>query len=325
MSLFRVLFLILLIAQVFPIYPFRKTHFLNYFIASALIDPIFYLIRHIITIDTYTYFLIATMILFVAFPYKDLKVKVFLFIPLLLTLLHYEYNHFISLIGIELVSVFMIYQLIDYFYDEIKQDEKGSLFLLLIMLLTLLDAIKIFLYFEYIYISVLLYPFFVASNILLLVVISIAGPGKKIKIPSFFLRIITVKISENGIPVNNYNSELVREKMNSFEYDSLDKEIVHNENINHNAQKLHLVQLPGNGSFHELTNMEMKVLSFLSEGYDSKEISRKLFVTPGAVYFHLRNIKDKLQICKTSYLVKFAIENRDKIEKTNRPAQSEVC
>lgn len=220
----------------------------------------------------------------------------------------------------------MIYQLIEYFYDEIKQDEKGSLFLLLIMLLTLLDAVKIFLFFEYIYISVLLYPFFIAGNIILLVAISIAGPGKKIKIPSSFLRRMTVKISEIGIPINNRNSELVRDKMSSVEYDSLDKEIVHNdENINPNAQRLHLVQLSANGSFHELTNMEMKVLSFLSEGYDSKEISQKLFVTPGAVYFHLRNIKDKLQICKTNYLTKFAVENRGTIEKTNRPAQSEIC
>ncbi len=325
MSLVRVLFLIVLIAQIFPIYPFRKTHFLRYFIVSALIAPIFYLIRHTINIDTYTYFLIATMVLFVAFPYKDLKVKVFLFIPLSLTLLHYEYNHFISLISIELVFVFMIYQLIEYFYDEIKQDEKGSLFLIIIMLLTLLDAIKIFLYFEYIYISVLLYPFFVASNILLLVIISIAGAGKKIKIPSFFLRIMTVKISEIGIPINNYNSELVRDKISYDEYDSLDKEIVHNnENINPNAQRLHLVQLSANESFHELTNMEMKVLSFLSEGYDCKEISQKLFVTPGAVYFHLRNIKDKLQICKTSHLTKFAVENRGTIEKTNKPVKSIV-
>ena len=32
----------------------------------------------------------------------------------------------ISLVGIELIFVFMVYQLIEYFYDEVKQDEKGS-------------------------------------------------------------------------------------------------------------------------------------------------------------------------------------------------------
>lgn len=274
MSLIRLLFVIVLIAQVFPIYPFRKTHFLNYFIVSALIDPIFYLIRrHIITIDTYTYFLIATMVLFVAFPYKDLKVKVFLFIPLLLTLLHYEYNHFISLIGIELVSVFMIYQLIEYFYDEIKQDEKGSLFLLIIMLLTLLDAIKIFLYFEYIYISVLLYPFFVTGNIILLIVMSITGVRTKIKIPSFFLQKMNVKNSENGIPLNNDNLELARKKVKSFDYG--------------------------------LTEREIDVLKLLADGLTSQEISGKLFLSKKTVDYYRGSIRLKLNIQKKSELITF--------------------
>lgn len=283
------------------------------------------MVHNIIQIDTYTYFHLCTIILFIAFPYKDIKQKAFMVALLLLIIIRYEYNHFISLLSIELVFVFMIYQLIDYFYDEVKQDARGSMFLLLIMLLTLLDAVKVFLYFEYIYISVLLYPFFIASNILLLVIIYIAGPEKKIKIPSFFLRKMNIKISEIERPINNYNLKLVRDKMNSVEYDSLDKEIVHkDENIDPSAQRLHLVQLPINRSLNELTNMEMKVLSFLSEGYNSKEISQKLFVTPGAVYFHLRNIKDKLQISKTSHLTKFAIKNCEKIEKTNKSVKSIV-
>lgn len=101
--------------------------------------------------------------------------------------------------------------------------------------------------------------------------------------------------------------------------------IVHkDENITPTVQSFHLVQLPKNGSFLGLTNMEMTVLSFLSEGHSSKEISEKLFVTTGAVYFHLGNIKNKLQISKTSHLVKHAVENREKIQKTNKTVKSIV-
>lgn len=266
MSLNRVLFLIVLIAQVFPIYPFRKTHFLNYFIASALIDPIFYLIRHIINIDSYTYFHITTMILFFAFPYKDPKLRVFLFIPLSLTLLHYEYNHFISLVGIELVFVFMIYQLIEYFYDEIKQGEKGSLFLLLIMVITLLDAVKIFLFFEYIYISVLLYPFFVASNILLLVAISIAGVRTKIRIPSLSFNTKEESISHIYRYSENIKPSEVQPKTESFDYG--------------------------------LTEREVEVLKLLTYGLTSQEISEKLFLSKKTVDYYRGSIRLKLNIKK---------------------------
>ena len=213
------------------------------------------------------------MILFVAFPYKDLKVKVFLFIPLLLTLLHYEYNHFISLIGIELVSVFMIYQLIEYFYDEIKQDEKGSLFLLLIMLLTLLDAIKIFLYFKYIYISVLLYPFFVAGNILLLVIISIAGVRTKIRVPSFLFSTKEENISHSYLSNKHNKLNGVQPKTKSFDYG--------------------------------LTEREIEVLKLLADGLTSQEISEKLFLSKKTVDYYRGSIRLKLNIQKKSQLITF--------------------
>jgi len=68
--------------------------------------------------------------------------------------------------------------------------------------------------------------------------------------------------------------------------------------------------------------METKVLSLLAEGYSDKEIAQTLFVSARTVYFHINNLKDKLQIDKSSHLIKFAVENRKLIMKTDKPAQS---
>jgi len=273
MSLIRILFLILLIAQVFPIYPFRKTHFLNYLIVSAIIGPIFYLFHHIINIDTYTYFHVATMILFIAFPYKDPKAKVFLSILFLIILLHYEYNHFISLICIEVIFVFMIYRLIEYFFDEIKLDARGSLFLLLIMLLTLLDAVKVFLFFEHIYISVLLYPFFIAGNILLLIIISIGGPQTKIRIPSYLSNIKRENISHSHIFSKHSKTNEFHHKTKPIDYG--------------------------------LTEREIEVLKLLADGLTSQEISEKLFLSKKTVDYYRGSIRLKLNIQKKSELINF--------------------
>jgi len=72
-----------------------------------------------------------------------------------------------------------------------------------------------------------------------------------------------------------------------------------------------------------LTNMETKVLSLLANGCSNKEIAQSLFISSRTVYFHINNLKDKLQINKTSHLIKFAIENRELLLKTDKPAQSD--
>jgi len=107
-----------------------------------------------------------------------------------------------------------------------------------------------------------------------------------------------------------------------YSFSKKEDEIEGDEDINHNPQNLLTPQFSGNKSFNRLTNMETKVLSLLAEGYSDKEIAQTLFVSARTVYFHINNLKDKLQIDKSSHLIKFAVENRKLIMKTDKPAQS---
>ncbi len=190
----------------------------------------------------------------------------FLAIPLLISLIHFDHSLLLSLIFIELVSVFIIYGLIEYFVNEIKNDGKGSIFLVILALIALRDAILQFITLETIVPSLLFHSVFLAVNIALLIPVAIAGPEKKIKIPSFFLRKMNVKISENGIPLNNNNLELARKKLKPIVYG--------------------------------LTDREIDVLKLLADGLTSQEISEKLFLSKKTVDYYRGSIKLKLNIQK---------------------------
>lgn len=59
-----------------------------------------------------------------------------------------------------------------------------------------------------------------------------------------------------------------------------------------------------------LSQREMEVFQFISEGYTTGEISRLLEMSVNTVESHKRKIKDKLQLTKSSDLLKYAIRWR---------------
>jgi DNA-binding NarL/FixJ family response regulator len=58
-----------------------------------------------------------------------------------------------------------------------------------------------------------------------------------------------------------------------------------------------------------LTKREKEVLSLIAEGFNSQEISEKLFISPRTVDTHRTNIMQKLDIHDAGNLVKFAIDH----------------
>ncbi len=60
-------------------------------------------------------------------------------------------------------------------------------------------------------------------------------------------------------------------------------------------------------SFQSLTKQEKVVLKLLAEGFSNKEISHQLFIAFETVKVHRRNIYKKLDVHKTSQLVRFAM------------------
>lgn len=62
-----------------------------------------------------------------------------------------------------------------------------------------------------------------------------------------------------------------------------------------------------------LTISERRILRFISLNKTSREIAKELNVSPKTIDNHRRNICDKLNIHGSNALIKFAIENREKI------------
>lgn len=71
----------------------------------------------------------------------------------------------------------------------------------------------------------------------------------------------------------------------------------------------------GLNSLSVLTKTEIVVLSMLGKGYKSTEIAEKLFVTNGTIYFHCKNLREKLNIKNTNHLAKYAFDNQNILDK----------
>lgn len=69
-------------------------------------------------------------------------------------------------------------------------------------------------------------------------------------------------------------------------------------------------QTPG---LAQLTPSERRILGLVSRGKTSKEIAADLFISPKTVENHRLNIAEKLGVHGNNALLKFALENRDKL------------
>lgn len=64
-----------------------------------------------------------------------------------------------------------------------------------------------------------------------------------------------------------------------------------------------------------LTNRELEVFQLIGEGFSSKEIAERLFLSVKTVGTHRENIKEKLHLKHYTELVKFAVHWTDRIKK----------
>jgi DNA-binding NarL/FixJ family response regulator len=78
------------------------------------------------------------------------------------------------------------------------------------------------------------------------------------------------------------------------------------------ATKLLLQQYKANeteqgAGLHDLSSREQEVLALTAEGYSSREIGKKLFISPKTVDTYRARIMDKLGLNHRSELVRFAL------------------
>jgi len=65
----------------------------------------------------------------------------------------------------------------------------------------------------------------------------------------------------------------------------------------------------GSVDFRTITPREVEIIGYLSDGYSTKEISDKLFISNKTVERHKSNLLKKMKLRNTAQLVKVAVEN----------------
>ncbi|HZY09892.1 MAG TPA: response regulator transcription factor [Bacteroidota bacterium] len=74
-------------------------------------------------------------------------------------------------------------------------------------------------------------------------------------------------------------------------------------------EKLEKQQLDSLPSIPKLTKRETQILWYIAQGYTSREIAKKLFISFQTVHNHRNNIMKNLNMHKTAQLVRYALQN----------------
>jgi DNA-binding CsgD family transcriptional regulator len=159
------------------------------------------------------------------------------------------------------------------FFNEIKTEQKGSYYLVVLSLLMLLDGIKWFVYIENIGLYVSFNNIFLTINIVLLILLTLFGSSTKLKAPVFLLKLLDKS-------VNNITEPL-------------------------NGNGITLYHKIGKKNKYFLTERECEVLKLIGKGLTNKEIAEDLFISIKTVEYHKYVIKQKIGCSKRKPIVEF--------------------
>ncbi len=280
-QIWKLLIAIYMIAAYLPVYRFRNNKYFKFFLILSLIDPIYCFIRYTFKIYDYNYLPLAAVIMLIGLPTKEKRIKFFSFVLIIVLMPNLGRDRILELLIIEGVFCYMIY----FFWEEVKvtyeQSNRLTLFLLLLIIDTIVNAVKLYLFYTNVEVLTNFFTVFLIIGILIAIVIFIIGPEFQIQVN--FKTINPTSKHQNQTVIHNINNEMVFKNY---------------ENI-----------LP-----QDLTKTEIRILFEISKGLKSQEIADKFYVSRKTVYFHCNNLKAKLDYKTMNQLVKFAVENSSYLE-----------
>lgn len=223
---------------------------------------------------------LSISLLLLVLPYKGRKNIFWGMLSSVLLLPYFYFPKLMPSVITLMASFYIIYFLIEEIKKELQTASTPSVFLLILIIITLKDNAKVLLY--YIHSDFLREQFaiFLFSSSILSLLLIILGPHTKLK---------TGWLSKIGLI-------------------EIDKS---NNTTNYKV---------GGNTLSNLTKMEKKVLLLFGEGLQSKQIAEKLFVSPKTVYFHSNNMKSKLGLSTTHQLIKYSFENSNILKESDKSA-----
>ena len=136
-----------LILYLGPVIRFRKHRFFYFFFIMLTSSPIFYLIRVLIGQSTIATIPILTLILLYSYPLINIKIKIVLSFPVIISFFHLIDFTLISFIAVEVIYLYLCIDLIYRIYNEVKGRHRFFLFELALVYEFFMEGFKIFIYY----------------------------------------------------------------------------------------------------------------------------------------------------------------------------------
>lgn len=263
MPLMSILYILCLIAGFLPAFRFQKHKFFYFFYVSAAIDPLYILLNKIIAMNaSYAFFGAAALLIMWSLPNKAFKVKILLSLPVFFSYLRFEDTYWLTFILIEIVIIYTAIIISDFIWDELKLNNRVSMFLILLLIDQILNVFKVLFYFYDASLSVASAPFMLLTGIILYTAIAIIGWDRTTTLPSFF-----------------------------FEYLRNDTEVTFTD-----KEKLTTISNGKYSGGNGLTETDQQILKLITENYTSTEIADIIHLSKKTIDKHRHDIRTKLNL-----------------------------
>ena len=258
---------------------FYKTKYFLYFLLLASIDPFTILLQYFIKFDSSFFLPLGMSLSLFALPIKDKKHVIVAAVSTLLLTPLFSRGSVIPTLISSANAVYIVYFLVNEMVEEYRISSTIHYFLPLMIFDVLKDSLKIYLYYQHTTLLIDNYLYFLILGMIIPILLTYFGPNKKSDLTGSLLG----SHSEKASVINQTNTSQGESE--------------------------------SKGVFSSLTKRELDVLAYLSLGFKPQEIAEHLFVDRKTVYYHLANIKEKLNIPSTPKLTHFAIENTPNLSK----------
>ncbi|MFZ6034434.1 MULTISPECIES: response regulator transcription factor [Melioribacter] len=272
----RLLFLVLYVSYLGPLIRFRGHKFFYFFFIYAVSDPILMLFATSTGIYyLHNYYYIGVLLFSIlALPDIDTKYKAAIIFSTIFYL-SIDPDSLDKVIAIILLILFLCFYFSSKFITTLITEKKVYLYLLALIAIHFIIITSKYLYYTDNNLLKELYPLRLSANIILVLLITLAGPNYSIP--------LNLKIFE----------KLAKKRLGNIE-----------------SPLTFISELKKLG----LTNREIEILKYIGDGYTSKEIAQILNLSKKTIDYYRSVIKEKLNVSTKSELMQIVKDKNLEIE-----------
>lgn len=276
MDTVRILFLVIYISYLGPLIRFKGHNLFYFFFIYAISDPLLLILSTATGMEAYHYYYYLLILLIIISVLPDLTIKYkssIIFSTLFY--LSIDPDPLDKVIAIILLILFLCFYFASIFVKKLTLEKKVYLYLLALIAIHFIIIASKYLYYTDNDLLKELYPLRLSANIILVLLITVAGPNYSIP--------LNLKIFD----------KLAKKRLSNIE-----------------SPLTFISELKKLG----LTNREIEILKYIGDGYTSKEIAQILNLSKKTIDYYRSVIKEKLNVSTKSELMQIVKDKNLEIE-----------